>query len=214
MKPAREDMIASLTEGLEPVRAFNSRDGMGLLAIAAALTFAGVLMIKGFWVGILTGEASAFFWITNGLLALLGLASAGAVIAMASPRVGNRFDAPVWLSAMMVVLPISALLSSIPQQHGLGAIVNDIDGVHCLSHSLLSSVLIGAALTAWLRRGATVSPNAAGWFAGIAAGSLGTLVYGMSCSVVSITHLGIWHIAAVVISAILGRIIVPHLVRW
>jgi len=214
MKPAKEDMIASLTEELEPVRAFNTRDGMALLAVAAALTFAGVLVFEGFWHGILTGEASAFFWITNGLLALLGLASAGAVIAMASPRVGNRFDAPVWLSAMMAVLPVSAMLSVMPQQHGLDAIVNDMYGMHCLTYSLLSTVLIGAALTAWLRRGATVSLNAAGWFAGIAAGSLGTLAYGMSCSIVSITHLGIWHIAPVVISAVLGRLIVPQLVRW
>ncbi len=214
MKPVRENLIASLTEELEPVRAFNARDGMGLLAIAAALTFAAVVMVEGFWHGIVSGEASAFFWITSGLLALLGLASAGAVIAMASPRVGNRFDAPVWLSAMMVVLPIGALLSAMPQQHGLDAIVNDMYGMHCLTYSMFSTVLIGAALTLWLRRGATVSLNAAGWFTGIAAGSLGALAYGISCSIDSITHLGTWHIAPVAISALLGRLIVPHLVRW
>lgn len=207
-------MIASLTQDLAPVRAFSSRDGAALLAVAGGLTVIGVLLIDGFWHGVANGEASAFFWVTNGVLALLGLASSAAVIAMASPRVGSRSDAPLWLGAMLAILPIVAVLSVVRHQHGVEAIAEDMYGTYCLSHALFSSVLMFASLTFWLRRGAPVSVNNAGWLTGIAAGALGAVAYGMSCSMDSVSHLGVWHVAPVIISAIAGRLIVPHLIRW
>jgi hypothetical protein len=214
MTSSREDMIASLTQDLEPVRAYSARNGAALLAIAGGLTVIGVLLIEGIWHGMTNGDASAFFWVTNGLLTLLGLASSAAVIAMASPRVGGRSDAPLWLGVMLVILPIVAVLSVVRQQHGMEVIANDMYGFHCLSHSLFATVLMFASLTVWLRRGAPVSVNSAGWLTGVASGSLGAVAYGISCSIDSITHLGIWHVAPVAISAIAGRLIVPHLVRW
>ena len=103
MNKNRDDLIAGLTEELAPVRSFSERDGMKLVAIAAAVTLAGVLAIEGLWVGAFQGEAAPCFWGTNGVLLLLCLASAGAVIAMASPGVGKHHDAPNWSFAMLGV---------------------------------------------------------------------------------------------------------------
>ncbi len=207
-------MIASLTQDLAPVRAFSARDGAALLSVAGVLTVVGVLLVEGLWHGVVDGGASAFFWFTNGLLGLLGLASAGAVIAMASPRVGSRSDAPLWLGAMLAILPIVAVLSLVRQQHGVEVITNDMYGIHCLSASLFATTLMFASLTVWLRRGAPVSVNAAGWLTGLASGALGTLAYGISCSMDSVSHLGVWHVAPVVIASLAGRLIVPPLIRW
>lgn len=213
MNKNRDNLIADLTEELAPVRTFKSRDGMALVALAAAVTLAGVMLIEGLWVGAFQGEAAPFFWVTNGLLLLLGLASTGAVIAMASPGVGNRHDAPKWSFAMLGVLPLAAFISVL--SHGSEtAALNDPFALHCFTASLLSATVTGGALTMWLRRGAPVSHEAAGWFTGIAAGAIGTLIYGMSCPVDSVTHMGIWHVVPVAIAAIAGRLAVPKLIAW
>jgi hypothetical protein len=213
MNKNRDNLIAGLTEELAPVRSFQRRDGMALVAVAALVTLAGILVIEGLWVGAFQGEAAPFFWVTNGLLLLLGMASAGAVIAMASPGVGNRHDAPKWSSAMIGVLPLAALISVV--SHG-GEMTgfNDPYALHCFAASLMAATVTGGALTMWLRRGAPVSHEAAGWFTGIAAGALGTLLYGLSCPVDSVMHLGIWHVAPVAVAAIIGRLVVPRLIAW
>lgn len=213
MNKSRDNLIASFTEELTPVRSFNARDGMALVAITAAVTLAAVAVIDGLWVDALQGAAAPFFWVTNGLLLLLGLASMGAVLAMASPGVGNKYDAPRWAMAMLSVLPIAALMNI--ASHGAHSVgVVSPAAINCLVASLISSVATGVALTMWLRRGAPVSLNAAGWFTGIASGAIGTLIYGMSCDMDSVTHLGIWHVLPVVISAVVGRIVVPKAVAW
>lgn len=213
MNKNRDKLIAGLTDDLTPVRSFKQRDGIAMVAVAAALTLIGVLAIEGLWFGAFQGEAAPFFWVTNGLLLLLGLASAGAVVAMASPGVGNSHDAPKWSFAMLLVLPLAAVMSVL--SHGSEtAALNDPFALHCFTASLIASTGIGGALTLWLRRGAPVSHEAAGWFTGIAAGAMGTLLYGLSCPADSVTHLGIWHVVPVAVAAMAGRLIVPKLITW
>ena len=214
MAPDRDNLIAGLTEDLAPVRQFNARDGAILVGLAVLATVIGVELVEGLWRGILTGEAAPFFWVTNGLLLVLGLASSGAVIAMGSPSVGSRHDAPKWASAMLAVLPITAALSVMPHANGGLGLLADPFWYHCSSSSLVASLATGVALILWLRRGAPVSLATAGWFTGVGAGALGSLAYGLSCGIDTVTHLGIWHVFPVVISAIVGRIVVPILVKW
>lgn len=213
MNPNRNRLIASLADDLKPVRRFRLRDGALLVALAVLASLIGVEIVEGLWRGILAGEPAPFFWVTNGMLMLLGVAATAAVLAMASPAVGRRYDAPKWASAMLGVLPIAAIINFLPQSKGVGALV-DPSTLHCVVSSLATALVSGLALTLWLRRGAPVSHQTAGWFTGIAAGSLGTLVYGFSCTMDTVTHLGIWHIAPVAISAIVGRIAVPRIISW
>ena len=213
MNLAREKLIAGLTEDLEPVRTFRSRDGFAIVALSALVTFSLAQLGEGVWVEGITGAASPFFWVTNGLLLVLGLAAASTVIVMASPNVGNRHDTPSWAAAMVGVLPMAALISVFTRPDGFKAL-NDGYILHCTLSSLFASALTAGALVFWLRRGAPVSLNLAGWFTGIAAGALGTVVYGTSCAVDTIAHLGIWHVVPVATAAVIGRLIVPGLVRW
>lgn len=213
MNRARDNLIAGLTEDLQPVRALRSRDGFLAVGLSALVTFALAQLGEGVWIEGITGGASPFFWVTNGLLLLLGLSSASTVILMASPSVGSRHDTPSWAAAMVGVLPLAAMISVFSRPNGIAAL-NDGYVLHCTSSSLFASALTAGALVLWLRRGAPVSLNLAGWFTGIAAGALGTVVYGMSCYIDTIAHLGIWHVVPVVAMALAGRLFVPHLVRW
>ncbi len=213
----RDSLIADLTEGLTPVRAMRFRDGALVVGAATLLTGLGVVLVKGFWFGMFEGEAAPFFWVTNGLLLILGLAAATAVITMASPKVGNRYDAPRWASAMLAILPLTALVAVLSDTHGAQGHDHGMTGSlawMCIRNSLIASGLVAASIVLWLRRGAPVSTNLGGWMTGLAAGAIGTAAYGLSCPLDSVGHLGIAHVAPVAIMAALGRLTVPSLIRW
>ena len=69
---SRADLIAALAEDLAPVRRVRPWEGAALIAIATLVAAIAASAMFTFWSGILTGEASPFFWIANGLLLLLG----------------------------------------------------------------------------------------------------------------------------------------------
>ena len=87
-------LIASLAEDLAPVAPLKRRNGWLLALAALAVTVLAVWLYVGLWQTGLAGNAAPIFFVTNGLLLLLGLAAAAAVLSLASPAVGNRPDAP------------------------------------------------------------------------------------------------------------------------
>jgi hypothetical protein len=69
-------------------------------------------------------------------------------------------------------------------------------------------------LVMWLRRGAPTSPERAGLVAGVAAGASGIFAFSLHCQIDDIVHLGLSHSAVVAAMALVGRALVPRLVRW
>lgn len=217
--PNREALIASLTDELTPVQRVQARQGVVLIGAATAIASAISIAIFGFWTGMISGDASGYFWITNGLLLLLGATSTTALVASALPRVGARGNAPLWGAAMLGVVPLAAILSLISIEsahtHEPGTLAEPIIWAwDCAAFGSIAGLLVTGAAIMFLRRGAPVSLERAGWITGIAAGSLGSLAYGITCPLDTVTHVGIVHIAPVVISAVLGRLVVPSLIRW
>ncbi len=184
----------------------------GGLSIGAATLVAGLISIVffGFWTGMISGEASGYFWITNGLLAMLGGGSAAAVVASALPRVGQRSNAAIWGAAMIGVLPIAGLLSILSERGAQPVIWH----WECSAYALAAGSLVAIAAVAFLRRGAPVSLEHAGWMTGVASGALGSLAYGITCPLDTASHTGIVHIAPVAVAALIGRVAVPPLIRW
>nr|WP_137676734.1 DUF1109 domain-containing protein [Parerythrobacter lutipelagi] len=217
MNPERNrranSLIERLSDDLEPVRAIRTRDGIALVALAVVVTILLVEFTEGLWLAGLTGSASPFFYLGNGLLLVLGAAAAIGVLAMASPRVGNRHEGPKWAMAMAAVLPLAALVTLFSQPGGIAA-YHDPYGMHCLTAAVLSSVLVAGALVTWLRRGAPVSVNTAGLLVGVASTALGSAAYGLSCPLDGMLHIGFWHAAPVAIGALVGRFALPPLLRW
>ena len=213
MNRINQDLIDRMAGELQPVSPLKLRDGLLLVALASLAAVLLVHLLEGLWAGILLGQASAFFMIANGLLLVLGVASATSVVAMASPRVGNRHDAPKWTMAMAAVLPAAALVTMAVQQSG-SAMLDDPYGLLCAIAALASSSVTATALLLWLRRGAPVSLNTAGLHLGVAAGALGSAAYGLACPIDGIVHLGIFHVAPVIVAGLIGRPAVPRLLRW
>ncbi|MCB2088662.1 MAG: DUF1109 domain-containing protein [Sphingomonadaceae bacterium] len=207
-------LIDELTADLEPVHIMRGRDGMALALAALAVTVVAVALIAGLREGLMSSAPPSFFLIANLLLLLLGLAAATAVVSMAGPRVGNRHDAPKWALAMVTVLPLAALASLTGPGQLTHALGDDNYGWQCAAYGSISAMLVAAALTAWLRRGAPVSPERAGLWTGVAAGALGSAAYGLHCPIDSMAHLGIWHMLPVAVCGALGRVALPPLLRW
>ncbi|MBY6216775.1 DUF1109 domain-containing protein [Qipengyuania aquimaris] len=213
MNRVPSSLIDELASNLAPVQPLRLWQGVALVAFAAVATVLLVELLDGLWHGAFTGQASPEFFITNGMLALLGAAASFAVVKMASPRVGNSHEGARWSALMLAILPVTALVM-LGISGFFGTVTSDMYGVDCFLAGSAFGLVTAGALTLWLRRGAPVSLNAAGTYTGIAAGAIGSFTYGLACPVDHIGHLGIWHVAPVVLSAIIGRFAIPPLVRW
>ena len=206
-------LIDSLTEDLTPTRPLDLRTGFAIAGVAAAVTAIAVEMIEGIGRAASVAVTSPLYLVVNGLLAVLAVAATVTVVRMVRPRVGNRHDAAKGAFAMLIVVPVAAV-TSLFVQGGHEDLLADPYGVSCMVKGLAASVLMAGGLIYWLRRGAPVSLNAAGFYTGIAAGAAGSLLYGVSCPLTSVGHLGIWHMLPVVLCAAAGRVIVPSAIRW
>lgn len=206
-------LIDQLASDLAPVRPMTHRSGMVLAGAALTLSIVAIAVFEGIRMAPFAGHASPFFMIVNGALLLLGLACAGAVLRMGLPSVGNSYAGSGWALAMTLILPAATIVMLL----GSGDLLETIDSafsLHCLIAPLLTSLVTAGALVWWLRRGAPVSPARAGLLTGLAAGALGTFAYGLSCTFDTVAHLGLWHMVPVALAALIGRIVIPPLVRW
>ena len=217
-QPSREALIAALTEDLTPVKRIRPRDGAALIVFATIIAGIASLMIFGFWSGMITGEASPYYWISNGLLAVVGASSTAALVSSAVPKVGSRSSAPLWSTAMLAVLPLAAIITLMSieagHDHGLGLDDPGLMYWECAAYGLGASSIIAVAAIMFLRRGAPVSLDRAGWLVGLTSGSLGALAYNVTCPLDSLLHVGIWHVFPVFAAAVFWRYAAPSLIRW
>ncbi len=213
MNRSNPNLIDSLVAELAPVAPM--RSGPAIVRTAAAV-FASIAVIA-LSLG-LRSHISALFLLSAGLFLILGIAAALTLIAIARPQVGS--DRTGWNSswggaaAMAALLPVTTLVMGVSHLPSAWAESDPHAGMLCLAMGLLAGLTSAAVLVAWLRRGAPTSPERAGWITGIAAGSLGMFAFSLYCPDDSIYHIGLWHSASVIVAALLGRLIVPRLIRW
>lgn len=210
--------VNALVDDLEPVRVIKRRDNLLLVLGATFVSSLIVTSIFGMRPDIVIGDPHPIFIIRAGLLLLLGLATTLAVAAAARPSVGKSNSGWLWALAAAAVLPGAALCKFIYLYlagQPLDLFMVDFEfGPRCLMVSSMSALWIGGVMTLWLRRGAPISLNRAGWLVGVAAGSFGTFSFNVYCNSVSIFYIGLWYSLAVLLCAVVGRLVVPHLIRW
>lgn len=199
---------------LKPVRPVKWSDGAILTLVALLVTIGAGAAALGFRDGLWEGRVSALFVIASGLNLLVGLASASAVISMASPQVGSRNEGPKWAIATLALLPLAAIITTAAEGIETAPLYRGYLDWHCVIFGGAFSLLVAPTLILWLRRGAPVSLGLAGLYAGTASGALGVFAYGLDCPVEGIAHFGIWHVIPVCILALVGRFFVPRMVRW
>lgn len=207
-------LIDRLVADLVPVPPLTRIGGLLRAGLAALATVAGTIMVSGVRPELGAGKVGPVFLLASGLFLVLAYAAIYGVIQSSRPRVGNRQSGWLWASAMAALLPAGAVVTLALAWGGHGGAALDRDGWQCLGAGLLAGLLAGAVLVAWLRRGAPTSPGRAGLMTGIASGSIGIFAFGLSCPHEGLAHIGLWHGGAVLLSALLGRFVVPPLIRW
>lgn len=207
-------MIDRLVEELTPVKPLKNRDGLALTLAIAAILAVGVAMIAGIRGDILMGMPHPMFFLRGGALLLLGVSSSYAVIAMSQPAVGNSFRGWIWALFAALLFPATAAVMAMLAAPDNMAILVPRYGVECLAISMLVGSGIAAAQVFWLRRGAPVALERAGWLVGMSSGALGAAAYSLHCPFNSIFYVGLWYSLAVALCAILGRLVIPRLIRW
>lgn len=207
-------LITKLVGDLQPTRPLTFWRGITISLCSVLLTLLLVSGSVGLRPDLLRGPFDAVFLLATGSFLVLGIAACVAVIGMSRPQVGNEHGGWIWAAAMAFLLPLSALVVSLFGPAREFGITFAEHGVDCLATGLGYAMITGAGLTAWLRRGAPTSLTTAGMLTGIAAGSMGIFALSLHCVYNDIVHIGLWHSLCVVISAAVGRLLVPILVRW
>lgn len=208
-------LIAELAGDLRPVRPLRFSRGLGFALAGLGLTLAVVAALFGIRTDVLAGSFDPVFLLASGLFLLLGVAASATVVVMSRPQVGSYHSGWRWAAATAALLPLAAVITGIAR--GPDVVTSAAatrQGVECLAMSTTLGLLTFAVLAFWLRRGAPTSPEKAGLLTGVAAGSFGIFAFSFYCPFSDIVHIGLWHSLAVIVSAGLGRLVVPHLIRW
>jgi hypothetical protein len=204
--------ISALVDDLQPVRPLNGMRGllMPLLAITAALlVIAGAFGLRP---DLLAGQPAEMFLIRAGILLLLGVSCAHAVLSMASPSVGKQNNGWKMAVAGAFLFPLSAMIVALTGK--IPPIAQMLNGYECVIMSAIGAFATAIPMVYWLRKGAPTSPERAGWLVGIASGGLGAFAYNFHCPFNSIVYIGLWYGLAVGVCAALGRLLVPRFIRW
>ena len=204
------DMLAS---DAMPVRRQSIRIGRMSLATIAAATFAVVFVTHGFRTDIMAGTPAPIVGLGAGLMLILAMAAGAGAIRMARPQVGAPGSGAPWAFATLLLLPMLAI-AGIAAKPELSSGLESESGLRCLAFGITAGAASLAFLAVWLRRGAPVAPQRAAWLAGLASGAIGALAVTLECPHNELAHLGIWHVAAVLVTAVTARLLLPRLLRW
>jgi hypothetical protein len=205
--------IQQLVDDLEPVRTLRPTRSITASLVIMAAFLALVLLWLGPRDDIMAGKPDTMFLLRGGMLLLLGLANAAAVMAMASPSVGRHGTGWQIALAAAALFPLAALIVALSVSPA-EAMASTQTGMQCLRMSVMGGLATAIPMVLHLRRGAPTSPERAGWLTGLAAGGLGAFAYGFHCPFNSIIYIGLWYTLAVGICAVIGRLVVPRLIRW
>jgi hypothetical protein len=201
--------IAALVDELTPVQPLNPKRAAIAPALLVLASVAAIVYFTGARQDLLAGNPHPMFLLRAGTLLLLAMVSGSALLAMASPTVGRHGNGWKIAVAAALLFPLAALLVAMTGQR-----LETLSGLQCLAYSLVIGTATAVPMVLWLRRGAPVSLERAGWLTGISAGAFGTFAYGFHCPFNSIVYIGFWYSLAVALCAVAGRLVVPHLIRW
>ncbi|MEK1851306.1 MAG: DUF1109 domain-containing protein [Phyllobacterium sp.] len=209
------DLIARLTGELKPVSrtAVLERVGTGL---GISLVASAVLMVL--WLGMRPDLAEAsttmMFWTKFTYTLILAVAGGWAVKRIAHPLGSIRVNLGLMAATIvvMIVLAFAQLAMTPPEEHM--AMLKGRTITVCTFNIVMLSLplLIGAF---WVLRGlAPTRPTLAGAAAGLAAGSIASLVYSFHCDESAMPFIAVWYTLGVLVAGLIGAITGRFILRW
>jgi hypothetical protein len=210
----RAAKLETLVDELTPISRLRIGHGLMLVAFATMLAALFALFVLGARAHLGMVMTSTPGMVRAATLLGLGTAAAFEAMRMMRPTVGRSATVGRWVLTATFALPGAALIFAAARERSLYAAIAPGTWLWCLATIGGLAIGIGLFLVAWLRRGAPTNLARVGWLTGIAAGSLGTFAYSLSCPHGNMSAIAIWYSVAVAGAAVLGRLVVPPLIRW
>lgn len=209
-----DNLIDGLAEDLKPVRP--RRTGRGSLWVALGWLAGATVLISsvGMRSDLASGHVPAISLLSFWLLAGVSIAATWSAVRMGMPGVGRDYSGWRWACLVALALPLSAMGLAMGNSHAAMEAAGMDAGTLCLTQGVVSGLGVGLALFWWLRGGAPTSPTRAGLIIGIAAGAAGAAIVALHCPLNNIIHIALWHGMSVIVSGIVGRLLLPRLLRW
>lgn len=215
--------LSDLVDDLKPVNPLRIRDGMAVALTLTLFIGVGISFFLGYRDSLASGHITSVPTARLIALLMLGFSTAYAAMSMARPEIGSEnrlFEDRSWKVALATValFPAFALVQfflNMPQTSAdVTGMFYPTVGRECLTYSSLSALMVGTGIVTWLRRGAVIAQQRAGWLVGMAAGGFGAAAYSVYCPINEVVYSGAWYTGAVATAAITGRLVVPRLLRW
>ncbi len=182
---------------------------------AAAGVLASTLAAIGFF-GLVPAAlfATAVPWTKMAYAGSLAIAAGWLTARLSRP--GAPTDRPQRaLVAVVVTMAVVGAGSLISQPQGARAEALLGHSWATCPWSVLTLSLPALAAALWAVRGlAPTRPRAAGWAAGLLAGSLGAFGYSLSCPEASPAFVAVWYSLGVVLTGAVGAALGPRVLRW
>jgi hypothetical protein len=209
------DLIAALVADGDPVRPASPPLRLGAAAVVGAMLAAGVLAL---WLGyqpMAAAMRASWFWMKAGYS--LSLALAGFLLLGRLARPGARLGAAGLIIGALAIAAMAMMAAHAsmraPPDHRLDLWLGDTWRM-CSMRIVLLAVPAFAALILGLRRLAPTRLALAGAAAGLVAGGLSALVYGLYCQESAAPFVAAWYSAGMAACALIGALLGPRLLRW
>lgn len=210
-----DDLVALLAAGVEPVdpEAVHQRFQWALLGGFVG-SFGVMLALFGLRPDLLNALSMPMFWVKLALPVAIVVPALVLTIRLGRPGVpvGRLWLAlPVpWL--VLTGMALVVLAHAEPQDR-LGLLLGSSWTSCAVNITLVSLPSFVGVL--WALRGmAPTRPAWAGACAGLAAASLGTLVYALHCPEMQAPFLAVWYLLGLSIPTLAGAVLGPRLLRW
>jgi hypothetical protein len=209
-----DDLIAQLSDGLEPVK---QGAVTRLLVGAVLLGIAGSILVMLGMIGLRHDFASAItsFGMWTKLVYTFAIAAFGFWLVERAGRPGAQMTRPLLLLAVPVlaIALLSVLQMSAPHADMPGLVMGHSSRV--CAPLVLMTALPTLAATFWaLKRLAPTRLTLAGAIAGLFAGGAGAFVYSFHCTEGAAPFIAIWYTLGILVTAALGALLGPRLLRW
>jgi hypothetical protein len=183
-------------------------------AALAGVVLSAVLAVVFF--GTVSGDlyATAIPWVKLGYAGVLALAAGWWTARLSRPVAHVALPSRATLAVVLAMASLGVLgwLATPPEERMVGLMGHS--WLSCpWSVAALSLPALAAAL--WAVRGlAPTRPRAAGFAAGLMAGSLGAFGYAFSCPEPAVSFVAAWYTLGILLTALLGAWLGPRVLRW
>ena len=209
-----ERLIDGLVSGLTPVRPRSRWRDAAVLALVAAVEVAVVMAVMPMRADMGTAVQGMMFWWKFGGALCIAVAGLAALLVLLTPDARPNAGRRVVLVVAGAVLAVGLVLVGSGAMPMPGAMPDWHEGLDCARLVFLYGLPMLAATVLLARRAAPARPRAAATAAGLASAGWGAVVFAWACPYDNPMYVALWFSLALVAGALLGRTLLPRLLRW